>query len=107
MAAIHLNEQNFEQEVLKADVPAVVDFWAEWCGPCKMMEPIIDEVADELSGKVKVAKVNVDEAQGLAVKYNVMSIPTLVFFKGGDIADQSVGVVAKEQLIERINKLLG
>jgi len=107
MAAIHLTEQNFEQEVLKGNVPTVVDFWAEWCGPCKMMGPIIDEVADELSGKVKVAKVNVDEAQSLAMKYNVMSIPTLIFFKDGKVADQSVGVVAKGQLVDRINKLLG
>ncbi|MDP8265772.1 MAG: thioredoxin [Candidatus Aceula meridiana] len=106
MPAIHLTEQNFEQEILKSDVPAVVDFWAEWCGPCKMMGPIIDEVADELSGKIKVAKVNVDEAQSLAMKYSVMSIPTLIFFKEGNVADQAVGVVAKEQLVERVNKLL-
>ena len=107
MSALHFNEENFEQEVLKSDVPVLVDFWAEWCGPCKMMGPIIDEVAEELSGKVKVGKINVDEAQQLAVKYGVMSIPTLIIFKGGEAVDQSVGVVAKDQLVEKVNTIIG
>jgi len=106
MGACHLTEQNFEQEVIGSDVPVLVDFGAEWCGPCKMMGPIVDELADELAGKAKVGKVNVDEAQGLAVKYEVMSIPTLILFKNGEAVDQSVGAMAKDQLLERINKNL-
>ncbi|MDP8264996.1 MAG: thioredoxin [Candidatus Aceula lacicola] len=106
MGACHLTEQNFEQEVIGSDVPVLVDFGAEWCGPCKMMGPIVDELADELAGKAKVGKVNVDEAQGLAVKYGVMSIPTLILFKNGEAVDQSVGAMAKDQLLERINKNL-
>lgn len=105
MGAIHLTGENFKQEILDAQMPAVVDFWAQWCGPCKMMGPIIDEVADELSTKAKVAKVNVDQAQDLAVQYSVMSIPTLVFFKDGKVVDQTIGVISKEQLVERLNKL--
>jgi len=106
MAAFHLTEQSFEQEVIHSDIPVLVDFWAEWCGPCKMMGPIVDELADELAGKTKVGKVNVDEAQGLAVKYAVMSIPTLILFKNGEAVDQAVGAMGKEQLLERINKNL-
>lgn len=106
MSAIHLTAENFKQEILEAQTPAVVDFWAEWCGPCKMMGPILDEAADALSGKAKVAKVNVDQAQDLALEYNVMSIPTLVFFKQGKVVDQSIGVISKEQLLERVQKLL-
>jgi len=106
MGALHLTEQNFEQEAISSDIPVLVDFGAEWCGPCKMMGPIVDELADELDGKVKVGKVNVDEAQTLAVKYGVMSIPTLILFKNGEAVDQAVGAMAKDQLLERINKNL-
>lgn len=102
MGAIHLNAQNFEDEVLKSDIPVLVDFFAEWCGPCKMLAPIVDEVADQLQGKIKVAKVNVDEAQEIASRFNVMSIPNLILFKEGAVADQMVGAMPKEQLLEKI-----
>ena len=83
MSVISLNEKNFEEEVLKSTKPVLIDFWASWCGPCKMMSPVIDEIADDLKGEVKVCKINIDEEQSLAVKYNVMSIPTFIVFKNG------------------------
>jgi thioredoxin 1 len=108
MPEVILNDQNFEDEVLKSDAPVLVDFWAPWCGPCKMMGPIIDEVAKELEGKaVKVAKLNVDEAAVTAGKYNVMSIPTFKIFKGGEVVDEFVGVQAKEEIIKRLEKFIG
>ncbi len=106
MGALHLTEQNFEQEVLKSELLVLVDFWAEWCGPCKMMSPVVDEIADELSGKIKIGKVNVDEAQQLAIKHSVMSIPTLILFKKGEPVDQLVGAVTKDRLLDSINKNL-
>ncbi|MFZ5364055.1 MAG: thioredoxin [Patescibacteria group bacterium] len=108
MPEVILNDQNFENEVLKSDVPVLVDFWASWCGPCKMMGPIVDEVAKELEGKaVKVAKLNVDEASATAEKYNVMSIPTFKIFKGGGVVDEFVGVQAKEEIIKRLENFIG
>ena len=104
MAAVHLNEQNFEQEVLQSSSPVLVDFWAEWCGPCQMIAPAIEELANEFNGKVKVGKVNIDEAQGLATRYSVMSIPTLMIFKGGKVIDQVVGALGKEQLAGRLKQ---
>lgn len=104
--ALQLNEANFQSEVIDSDVPVLVDFWAEWCGPCKMIGPVIDQVAEEVGATAKVGKVNVDEARDLAVKYNVKSIPLLLFFKGGEVKDQIVGAaVTKEQLIEKLNSL--
>jgi thioredoxin 1 len=108
MAEIILNDQNFENEVLKSDLPVLVDFWASWCGPCKMMGPIVEEVAKDLEGKqVKVAKLNVDEAAMTAGKYNVMSIPTFKIFKGGEVVDEFVGVQTKEEIIKRLEKFIG
>jgi len=102
-----LTDANFEKEVLKADVPVLVDFWAPWCGPCKIYGPIIEEVAKEMEGKkVKIAKMNVDESQEYPGKYGVMSIPTSIIFKGGEPVEQMVGVQAKEKLVEKLQKHL-
>jgi len=103
MGALHLDDKNFEAEVIKSSIPVLVDFWAEWCGPCKMIAPVIDQLAVELQGKLKVAKVNVDEASELAGLYNVMSIPTLLIFKGGLPVDQIVGALPKDRLLAKIN----
>lgn len=97
-----VKDDNFEAEVLKSDKPVLVDFYAEWCGPCKMMSPIIDELAKEYEGKVKIVKLNVDENQMTAGKYQVMSIPTLFIFKNGEIVEQMVGYQDKNALVTRI-----
>ena len=102
MGAIHLTEKNFEEEVLKSSLPVLVDFWAEWCGPCRMIGPIVEEIANELKGKLKVAKVNVDELQDIAQQYNIMSIPTLLIFKKGQVAEQIIGAMPKEPLLAKI-----
>ena len=101
---LQFTDQNFEQEVLKSDQPVLVDFWAPWCGPCQMMGPILEELEKDLSGKVKIGKLNVDENQAVAVGYGVMSIPTLIIFKDGTIVKQFVGVQAKEVLMEELEK---
>lgn len=98
------NNGNFEQEVLNSDVPVVVDFYADWCGPCKMMAPIVDQVAEEYAGKVKIGKINVDENIELAQKYRVMSIPTFVFFKNGEAVATVVGGMSKNDLAKRIDE---
>lgn len=104
MAEVVLNEANFDAEVLKSGVPVLVDFWAAWCGPCKIIGPIVEEVAKEMDGKpVKVGKMNVDENPDTPAKYGVMSIPTLMIFKGGEPVEQMVGVQSKDKLIERLN----
>lgn len=95
MAEITLTQSNFEEEVLQSDIPVLVDFWAGWCGPCKMLAPTIEELAKEYEGKVKVGKVNIDEFAPLAIKYGVASIPTVILFKNGEVADKSVGFVPK------------
>ncbi len=102
MSAIHLDEKNFESEVLKSSTPVLVDFWAEWCGPCKMIGPIIDQLAVELQGKLKVAKVNVDDSPVLAGQFNVMSIPTMLIFKGGQPVEQIVGALPKDRLLAKL-----
>ncbi len=102
MGLLPLTEKNFDEEVMSSPIPVLVDFWAEWCGPCKMISPVIDEIAQELTGKLKVAKVNVDEAQELAVKFGIMSIPTLLIFKKGKVVSQIVGAMPKEELLSKI-----
>ena len=102
MAVLTLTKENFDAEALKSDIPVLVDFWAEWCGPCRMFSPIVDEFAEENEGKVKVGKVNVDEQPDLAGRYGVMSIPTAILFKNGEIADTLVGVQPKTALEELI-----
>jgi len=104
MSVVYVTEENFKEEVLESNIPVLVDFWAEWCGPCKMIGPIIDQLSQELKGRVKVAKVNVDEAQSLAGDFNIMSIPTLLIFKGGTPVEQMVGAMSKDQLLEKINR---
>ena len=104
--ALQFTEANFQSEVIDSDQPVLVDFWAEWCGPCKMIGPVIDQVATELAGTAKVGKVNVDDARELAVKYNVRSIPLLLFFKNGEVKDQIVGAsVTKDQLKSKLQAL--
>ncbi|MFH1655835.1 MAG: thioredoxin [Candidatus Omnitrophota bacterium] len=102
MAIVHLTDKNFEKEVLKSKTPVLVDFWAEWCMPCKMIAPILDEIFKEYSGRLKIAKINIDEGQNTATKYGIMSIPTLMFFKNGVVSDQVVGALTREQLIKKI-----
>ena len=96
MKEIILTSENFEQEVLKSDIPVLVDFWATWCGPCRMVAPIISEIAEEYYGRVKVGKVDVDDQSALAVKYGIQSIPTVIIFKGGKIADTVIGYRPKD-----------
>ncbi len=103
MSELILTKENFDSEVLNSDMPVIVDFWASWCGPCKMLAPVIEELAKELDGKVKVGKVNVDEQNELAAKYQIMSIPTVLLFKNGEVAATSVGVRPKEQLLDALN----
>lgn len=98
MAEIKLTDQNFEQEVLHADLPVLVDFWASWCGPCRMLSPVIAEIAEEYAGKVKVGKVNVDEQPNLANRYGIASIPTVMLFKNGEVVSTSLGYRPKNDL---------
>jgi thioredoxin len=104
-ATIELNESNFDREVIQNGGAVIVDFWAEWCGPCKMIVPLLDEIAREKAGVVKVAKVNVDESQSLSFKYNIRAIPALLFFKNGQLRDQVTGVTSKKDLLSRIEAL--
>ena len=101
MSVIDVKTADFEAEVLKSNKTVLVDFWAVWCGPCRMLSPVVDQVAEE-NPNIKVCKVNVDEEQQLAIKYGVMSIPTLLVFKGGELVNQSVGVIPKEEVLNLI-----
>ncbi|SFC88448.1 thioredoxin [Butyrivibrio sp. YAB3001] len=101
-----LNSQNFEAEVLKSNIPVLVDFSADWCGPCKMMAPVIDELAAEYEGEMKVGKINVDQSPDIAQKYNVMSIPMFAFFKNGEVIETAVGALNKSKLQGMIDKVL-
>lgn len=107
MTAQELSDKNFEQEVLKNDKPVLVDFWAEWCGPCRMQAPVIDDIAKDFSEKVKVGKLEVDQNPEMAQKYSVMSIPMIILFKGGEVIWQGVGLQQKKALEEEINKVIG
>ena len=102
MAEIKITESNFEAEVLKADQPVLLDFWATWCGPCQMLAPVLAEIAQEYEGKVKVGKVNVDEEPSLAARFHIVSIPTVMLFKEGKAVDTVVGFRPKEQLVEML-----
>jgi thioredoxin 1 len=104
-SVIKLDESNFDREVTQDGKPVIVDFWAEWCGPCKMIAPLLDEIAREKADAVKVAKVNIDENQSLSLKYNIRAIPALLFFKNGQLRDQITGVTSKKDLLNRIEAL--
>jgi thioredoxin 1 len=104
--AIHITDDTFDAEVLQSDKPVIVDFWATWCGPCKMIAPILDEVASEMDGRVKITKLDVDSNTKTAGKYNILSIPSLLFFKNGELVDQVVGHIPKAQLVARLEKVL-
>jgi len=101
-----ITEQNFDSEVVNSSLPVLIDFWAEWCGPCKMIGPMVKDVAEEYSGKLKVGKVNVDEFGTIAQKYRILSIPTLLFFKNGEVVSQMVGAAPKKELLRHIDKVL-
>ena len=100
-----LTEANFDQEVLKSPTPVLVDFWAEWCGPCKMIAPMLDELASEYDGKVKVGKVNIDESPSIATQYGIRAIPTLLIFKDGEVAEQVVGLRSKRDLKANLDQV--
>jgi len=103
---IHLSDATFETEVLQSSVPVLVDYWAEWCGPCKMLGPVLDELATEYAGKAKVAKVNIDDYQDLAGQFGIRSIPTLLIFKGGQVVEQSVGLKSKKDLKASLDRAI-
>ncbi|HEY0333055.1 MAG TPA: thioredoxin TrxA [Stenotrophomonas sp.] len=104
---LHVGDADFDNAVLQSGEPVLVDFWAEWCGPCKMIAPVLDKLADTFQGKLKVAKVNVDENRALAIKYHVRSIPMLLLFKDGQVQATQIGAVGEGQLTQMINKTLG
>src|SRR4029434_5456441 len=106
MAVHKVSDANFEAEVLKSATPVVVDFWAEWCGPCKMIAPVLDELAGEYNSKVKIGKVNIDEHQHIEINYEINPIPTLLFFKNGQVADQVVGMKSKRDLKASFDRVL-
>ena len=103
---IDFTEENFESVVIDSDKPVLVDFWAEWCGPCKMLTPTIDSVSEEYHDKSVVVKVNVDNAPGIATKYGIRSIPSLLFFKSGKVIEQRVGAISKEEIVSLLDKII-
>ncbi|WXJ95387.1 Thioredoxin 1 [Neomoorella carbonis] len=103
---VTLTDANFKEEVLSAQLPVLVDFWAVWCGPCRMIAPLVDELAEEYKGRIKVAKLNVDEYQGLAAEYGIMSIPTLLLFKNGEVVSRLIGYQTKDKLVQVLEKHL-
>ena len=106
-ATVELTDTNFKQTVSESSVPVLVDFWAPWCGPCRLIAPIVDELATEYDGKLQVGKVNTDDNQVIASEYNIRAIPTLMLFKDGEVVDQIVGQVSKDQLSARVDQILG
>jgi len=104
MSVITITSENFEKEVIKSEIPVLLDFWASWCGPCKMLSPIVDDVAEEVKGNIKVGKVNVDDEIELSSKFKIMSIPTLIFFKNGENVETLVGVRSKQEILSMIKK---
>ncbi|HLH36962.1 MAG TPA: thioredoxin [Alloacidobacterium sp.] len=107
LAVVEVNDASFEQEVLQSDQPVLVDFWAAWCGPCKALSPIVDEVASEYSGKLKVVKMDVDRNQATPMRYGIRGIPALLLFKGGKVADQIVGYVPKDTIARSLSRVIG
>jgi len=102
---IEITEKNFEAEVLKSPQPVIVDLWAEWCGPCKMLAPVLDEIATEYAGRVKVAKVNIEEQPGLAARFGIQSIPTLLYFANGEVRSQTIGLASKKKILSNVEPL--
>ena len=103
MAVITITKENYNEEVINSPVPVLLDFWATWCGPCRMLSPIVDEIANEVEGKAKVGKINVDEQPELAQQFGIMSIPTLVFMKNGEMTAKEVGVRSKQVILDKLN----
>jgi thioredoxin 1 len=103
MPALEITSTNFQGEVVESDVPVLVDFWAEWCGPCRMVGPVVDEISEDYAGRIKVAKLDVDAEPGLAGRFGVLSIPTIVLFKDGEVIEQSVGAKPKDRLVRELN----
>ncbi|MEO0138086.1 MAG: thioredoxin [candidate division WOR-3 bacterium] len=106
MPVVHLTDATFDQEVKNAELPVLVDFWAPWCGPCRMVAPTIDEIAEEYKGRLIVAKINVDENPEKTAEYRIMSIPNIKIFKSGKVVDEIVGAVPKEEIVKKIQKIL-
>ncbi len=103
---VEVNDSNFEEIVLKSDKPVIIDFWAEWCGPCRMVSPIVEEISEDFKGKVIVAKVDVDSNPGISSKFGIRNIPTIMFFKNGEMVDKQVGAVPKSNLVSKLEPLL-
>ena len=104
--AVEITDANFEEQVLKSDKPVIIDFWAEWCGPCRMVGPIVQEIGDDYADKAVVGKVNVDENPGVTSKFGIRNIPTILFFKGGEVVDKQVGAVPKQVLAGKLEAIL-